>query len=259
MIHVPRGTCPVHLDPISVKGLTERLCWRRREYYIQYSQYKNGAIQNEPARPKASRERYAHTDVLDALELMFAMKCAYCETWITARSWRHVEHFRPNSIYPALAYDWNNLLQACGGCNCAPYKADEFPIGPAGNTPRENKFLPCNRKGIGEQPYLLDPCVDDPSQHLTFRNGRAFYLTSRGRRTRKVCGLNRQELLEDRQSYLTLILIGAEEYLNSLDSNNVTAQRKYAALLRDACTNEAQYTGMVRAELQSMGIDWQAL
>ncbi|MBF0192610.1 MAG: hypothetical protein HQL99_15960 [Magnetococcales bacterium] len=36
-----------------------------------------------------------------------------------------MEHFRPKSIFPELAMDWNNFLWVCGVCNQS--KGDRFP------------------------------------------------------------------------------------------------------------------------------------
>jgi hypothetical protein len=36
-----------------------------------------------------------------------------------------VEHFKPKSLFPLLAYDWTNYFLACNGCNGA--KLDKWP------------------------------------------------------------------------------------------------------------------------------------
>jgi uncharacterized protein (TIGR02646 family) len=52
-------------------------------------------------------------------------KCAYCESLINASRSQQVEHFRPKSLFPSLAYDWANYFLACNGCNGA--KLDKWP------------------------------------------------------------------------------------------------------------------------------------
>ena len=52
-------------------------------------------------------------------------KCAYCESLINASRSQQVEHFKPKSLFPSLAYDWNNYFLACNGCNGA--KLDKWP------------------------------------------------------------------------------------------------------------------------------------
>ena len=52
-------------------------------------------------------------------------KCAYCESGINAHRSQQVEHFKPKSLFPSLAYDWSNYFLACNGCNGA--KLDKWP------------------------------------------------------------------------------------------------------------------------------------
>jgi uncharacterized protein (TIGR02646 family) len=52
-------------------------------------------------------------------------KCAYCESLINANRSQQVEHFKPKSLFPSLAYDWANYFLACNGCNGA--KLDKWP------------------------------------------------------------------------------------------------------------------------------------
>jgi uncharacterized protein (TIGR02646 family) len=61
-------------------------------------------------------------------ELIAAMshrKCVYCEGPINAPRASHVEHFKPKSIFPSLAYEWRNYFLGCAGCNGA--KGDKWP------------------------------------------------------------------------------------------------------------------------------------
>jgi uncharacterized protein (TIGR02646 family) len=62
-----------------------------------------------------------------ALAAMSYQKCAYCETPINAERSGQVEHFRPKSLFPLLAYEWDNYFLGCGGCNGA--KSDKWPSG----------------------------------------------------------------------------------------------------------------------------------
>lgn len=62
-----------------------------------------------------------------ALAAMSYQKCSYCETPINAERSAAVEHFKPKSLFPSLAYDWDNYFLGCGGCNGA--KSDKWPAG----------------------------------------------------------------------------------------------------------------------------------
>jgi uncharacterized protein (TIGR02646 family) len=53
-------------------------------------------------------------------EIIAAMshrKCVYCEGPINAPRAAHVEHFKPKTLFPSLAYEWTNYFLGCPGCN----------------------------------------------------------------------------------------------------------------------------------------------
>lgn len=56
---------------------------------------------------------------------MSADKCAYCETMLTSAGDEQIEHFKPKSRFPSLAYRWSNYFIACGGCNRS--KGNKWP------------------------------------------------------------------------------------------------------------------------------------
>lgn len=64
------------------------------------------------------------------LAAMSYQKCAYCEHPLNAEWGAAVEHFKPKSLFPSLAYDWLNYFLGCFGCNGA--KGDKWPVGGAG-------------------------------------------------------------------------------------------------------------------------------
>jgi uncharacterized protein (TIGR02646 family) len=63
--------------------------------------------------------------VKNAFDAWSQGKCAYCESLINASRSQQVEHFKPKSLFPSLAYDWANYFLACNGCNGA--KLDKWP------------------------------------------------------------------------------------------------------------------------------------
>lgn len=71
------------------------------------------AVWNSDKRVKTDLDAWSHG------------KCAYCETLINAKRSQQVEHFNPKSLFPSLAYDWDNYFLACNGCNGA--KLDKWP------------------------------------------------------------------------------------------------------------------------------------
>ena len=54
-----------------------------------------------------------------------AARCGYCEDSAADE----VEHFRPKTLYPELAFAWTNYLYACGPCN-GTAKNNQFAVLP---------------------------------------------------------------------------------------------------------------------------------
>jgi uncharacterized protein (TIGR02646 family) len=198
--------------------------------------YGNAANQKKEFPFKA----YQHPSVRAALEQLFRMKCAYCETKIGAADESEIEHWRPKGAvkeddgrrsYPPyywLAATWDNLLLSCLKCN-RPRKyriigGDEdeetwqrsgkgmlFPLA-------EGDVRATKRGGeASEHPLLLDPCRDDPGRYLDFvlldddamrkalirpkgQRGRRRQL---GERSIDVYSLNRPLLVDRRREELT--------------------------------------------------------
>ncbi len=157
---------------------------------------------------------------------MFSGKCAYCESFILHIDYGHIEHYHPKSIFPEYTFDWNNLLLACGVCNGSQFKGNKFPI-------------------TNEQPLLLNPCKDDPTEHLNFdfdpyTNLASIYgRTPRGEKTEILMGLNRPELLRYRSQMVKKII-----YLGIKSSEgDIEAKR----LLDEACKSTHAYSAFADA------------
>ncbi len=141
----------------------------------------------------------------DVLSQLFQDKCAYCESSIGAVGFGEIEHFRPKTQargfegelapdhYWWLAYEWNNLYLICQLCN--RNKRNFFPV-------LGERAEPC---AVGkaletEKPLLLDPCNDNPEDHLVFdKSGVVAGRTERGRVTIELLGLNRHQLQDARK------------------------------------------------------------
>jgi uncharacterized protein (TIGR02646 family) len=99
-----------------------------------------------------------------------------------------IEHFYPKAIYAERAFHWDNYLLACSGCN-SNYKRNQFPLDDT------------------NQAMMIDPTVDDPTEHLSFTpsTGRFVGLTERGERSIEICSLNRAILNQGRRdAWVTL-------------------------------------------------------
>jgi uncharacterized protein (TIGR02646 family) len=205
-------------------------------------------------RPDALKSRYRSESVTAALESLFGKKCCYFEQ----KAERYdIEHFRPQSLYPLLAYRWFNLLVACQTCN-QNHKKDQFPVGPDGNQVTEDSVDPASRDE-NDEALLLDPCDLDPINHLTFREGRALGITQKGRTTVRVCQLNRDFLVESRQEYLVAIRTIVLAYHRAKQKNDTYQVVNQGANLERLSRDQARFAGMVRRELAQLGYDWRTL
>jgi uncharacterized protein (TIGR02646 family) len=241
-----------------------------------------------PLPPKGyPHDVYKDDSVVAALGTLFHNKCAYCESRYQHVHPMDVEHFRPKSGvmvngklerpgYYWLAGEWTNLLPSCIHCNRESYhlqfeekdpeksgKANWFPL------PSGQKHARAPADVAQETPLLLNPCEDDPNQHLSFEeDGRVRGLANdgttpseRGSTSIEVFGLMRIELVAERKERAILIrstirriqrverqsasdpsLLDDVELLTEYE-DDVTALKTYVAAT-------APYAGMARQILE---------
>jgi len=94
---------------------------------VRRTGFKSYAADVLPRRKKGCDFKSIWRRAKTALARMTHQKCSYCESPIDAERSALVEHFRPKSLFPSLAYDWDNYFLGCGGCNGA--KSDKWPAG----------------------------------------------------------------------------------------------------------------------------------
>jgi hypothetical protein len=149
---------------------------------------------------------------------VFHGRCAYCEGDARSVSFGDGEHWRPKGRvtdkdgtpavdpesgeehpgYFWLAYEWHNLLPACQQCNSgeADYKGKgtQFPIG--GTRVFEPRHgMTYDELNDLEQPILLHPFYDDPTEHIEFDEfGQAIGKSDRGECSIQVYNLNRPDV-----------------------------------------------------------------
>jgi uncharacterized protein (TIGR02646 family) len=184
-------------------------------------------------------------DARPFLAELFKGKCVYCETYIIGFA-GEVDHFRPKmgaigldrrdkypDYYWWLAYTWENLYLSCRECNFN--KGSKFPV--QGERGEERASLSALREQ--EEPLLLDPCSDDPDQHLAFaETGIVAPKTERGRITIEVLSLNRAHLVEARQREIAdtrtrvLYMLAANKHSREALEEVLSPDRPYAAASR---------------------------
>lgn len=145
---------------------------------------------------------YKNDTLVSELQRNFFLKCAYCESSFVHVSPADIEHFRPKSAvkidektgkekvlelkpgYYWLAADWDNLLLSCIDCNrrrnqddidgdgeTASGKATIFPLADEADRVRDHDTWDDMIAKVQQEEksrLLLNPCVDDPAEHLKF-------------------------------------------------------------------------------------------
>ncbi|MEM7130403.1 MAG: caspase family protein [Chloroflexota bacterium] len=175
-------------------------------------------------------------EAMAALHKVFHGKCAYCESSLSLKDAR-LAFFRPIEEYLWLLWDWTNLYIACRVCR--DLKGSKFPIG------RENRALPgtygAARLRFIETPLLLDPCLDNPSFHLEFReDGTIEAKTNRGELTITTLELNRRSLCQARQVDIQSI----QQVIDKGFDSNIVEE------LNHLCQDDQPFVGMRRQLLQ---------
>lgn len=193
-----------------------------------------------PAKRKAFKyTAYKAAPVRAALEKIFNGKCAYCEITYGGAP-LDVEHYRPKAkiaemdlgtlsangakIEPGyywLAASWTNLLLSCIHCNrpathafagaknAVAGKFNYFPL-PQGAARALDPNVDVEAL---ERPLLLDPCRDQPEEHLEYGpkgtirpKARPDGVDLRARVSIRVYGLQRDPLVREREE--TQVLLG---------------------------------------------------
>jgi hypothetical protein len=199
-----------------------------------------GAIRGEKYKGERTVNRQKIYEVRDALKVIYYNKCAYCED-IEYKP--EIEHYRPkNKVkedethngYYWLCYEWTNLIPSCRYCNTEGAKGSKFPIignrviAPTFDAQNDLDFDACKAQNsplIEEQPCLFHPEVDaniDANFEFLY-NGtmRGTDDQGRGRRTIRICNLNRENLLFLRQEIIDAYFGRISNQLNLYFNKNM--------------------------------------
>jgi uncharacterized protein (TIGR02646 family) len=234
---------------------------------------------------------YKDPDLARALEAVFGPKCAYCESRFKHVTPKDVEHFRPKSeienkggapIAPGyfwLAGDWTNLLASCPDCNRSrehevPGQTGRVKLGKHTQFPLRDETIRVRLHNVSvaaEEParLLLDPCTDDPEEHLTFdeqglvhpRIDATGQPSEKGKVSIDVYALQRKGLVEERVRVINDVvfkfgqlrdlvqdvanLIAGRQPQGLIDSKLDQIQNLKAHLAM-SMANDAPFLGMIR-------------
>lgn len=199
----------------------------------------------KPVEIKALRAKLSQT---------FENKCCYCESALGVSAEGEIELFRPKGpvqgqdgrsqepIYGQLAADWRNLYLSCPTCN--RNKANRFPV----DGERAAPGATYDEVVSTEQAFLLDPCRDNPDQHLVFLpDGTVAGRTARGRTTVEVLALNRVALVNARRAAANQYLLDSQAGRNAPGS-----AQPYLAVWRQVVASK-QDPGVVQ-EIRSAAV-----
>jgi len=78
----------------------------------------------------------AREHLVPLLQVMNQGHCSFCDAYpLGDRSNEPIEHFQPKSMFPEMAYAWNNLYYICERCNTAKREQwDELLLRPDHNS-----------------------------------------------------------------------------------------------------------------------------
>jgi uncharacterized protein (TIGR02646 family) len=209
---------------------------------------------------------YADNSVKQALITMQYDKCCFCESKFSHIAYGDVEHFRPKGGYKQnetdkdlvkpgyywLAYDWNNLLVSCTLCN-QKYKANLFPLLDDSKRAKNHHATLAD-----ETPLLINPTLQNPEQHISFREEIPFAIGDNlfGKHTISVLALDRKELNDRRlKEYDDFQVLNKLVKLAKQQSDNVELHNlaKKAQLNIDKRTQpNSEYSAMIKAALQGI-------
>lgn len=154
-------------------------------------------------------------------------KCAYCECRLSEESkYVEVEHFFCKGLYARQVVEWENLLPSCKRCNGAKSGHD-----------------------VGVEP-IVNPYIDDPADHLTFRLYQLRPASDKGRATLEVLDLNdservvkvRFEIGEAIQTSLSQAVEKLERYMEQQTTRRRNALLSHLRGLLDECQPSSDYS-----------------
>lgn len=102
--------------------------------------------ENKPFRWPEVEKRGLNAHLLESLGRQTVGHCSFCDGFpVRGTSNETIEHFRPKSAFPALAFDWANLFYSCDACQTRKRDAfAELLLKPDEPDYRFDLFFRCN-------------------------------------------------------------------------------------------------------------------
>lgn len=199
------------------------------------------------AQQKLSFGAYSTPAVKAQLTVVFGRKCAFCESLLAGTQSGDIEHYRPKggviidpvppetvkikkNGYYWLAAKWSNLLISCADCNRPRTQLDYNDVarvvGKSNYFPLVDEATRASGpRGLrNEVPLLLNPCIDDPENHLVFLDdGRVEPAvhdgveSEKGKASIRYLGLARAELLQMRARHRRSVMAAIRHTVSALE------------------------------------------
>jgi hypothetical protein len=241
MIRINKGECPCELAKanylLSITMLSEFEA-HSQEFIAGKRTFSNFS------------DAYKSEAVKKALIACQFNKCCFSEAKFVG-DYSDVEHFRPKgkvdswpdgqTEYPGyywLAYDWKNLFLCKKRINTSE-KRNFFPL--YCYTPR-NKFHFSTHE---EQPILIDVSIEDPREHIRFRNSQPVPITERGRFNIDFFNLRHPEFVEARREKFQLMK-GIKDLVDKglLEGKDKNEYKNEIELLRSKMNPSSEFSSM---------------
>ena len=185
------------------------------------------------------KERYIESSLLE----MSHDKCCYCECKLGIESqYMEVEHFHNKYDYPDEVVEWNNLLPSCRACNGSKGSHDTIAA------------------------PIVNPTIDDPKDHLGFKDFRYKWKTGIGKETVTLLHLNDTEKrCKPRFCVCAKLSEKVESFLEGIQSISAISRtqeknrmRNKVRELLEACQCDSEYTA-IKATTMVHNSDYDAL
>ncbi len=155
-------------------------------------------------------------------------QCAYTEVDIEPESDKsHVDHFRKQSLFPKLIFDWDNLFACCNSDNYgARYKDQHIKA--------------------ADYDLLINPALDEPSAYFQYSftgeilpksNKKDSKEYERAQKTIDIFNLNDRALIERRKTAIELFRNSTPYCENVQEYKAIIAQ--FDAMIAYLCTTDA--------------------
>ena len=159
-----------------------------------------------------TRYRYRHPDIKAVLKAETHDKCAYCESKVSHVHPGETDHILPKLKRPDLVVSWANLTFVCTECNRR--KLDYYSL---------------------DEP-LINPYVNEPSEHLWFVGPLVLHQDDAGFRTTRRIKLSRTELIERKQESIEQVNMLVQKWRETGDGATKEFLRQEIVRYKAACS-----------------------